>query len=124
MTDGRDDTALIYHDSVEPIDFDGLRIFDYTSGRPWSSSLAVIEVRPGARHKEAWSRRSDKYYLVTAGEIEFVIDGTQHAMAAWDFCFVRQGQRFSYVNGGSRPAMLVLFHTPGFDLDDEVFVES
>ena len=58
--------------SLKPIDFAGLRIFDYTAGFDLSSSLAIIEVPPGAHHAEAWSKRSDKYYLVIAGTIGFV----------------------------------------------------
>jgi mannose-6-phosphate isomerase-like protein (cupin superfamily) len=82
----------------------------------------MIEVPPGARHGEAWSRRSDKYYVVASGEIDFVLDGETQALKAGDFCFVRQGRRFSYANASSKPAMLVLVHTPRFDLRDEVFV--
>ena len=66
---------LVTPTSLTPIDFDGLRILDYTAGHDVSSSLAVIEVPPGVRHAEAWSRRSDKYYLVIAGAILFVLDG-------------------------------------------------
>ena len=107
--------------TMSPLDFEGLKIFDYTAGKPLGSSVAAIEVAPGARHAEAWSRRSDKYYLVTSGEIEFVLDDEVHALAAGDFCFVRQGRRFSYANRSSDTATLVLVHTPSFDLRDEVF---
>ena len=108
--------------AMSPIDFEGLRIFDYTAGRPLGSSFAAIEVAPGARHAEAWSRRSDKYYLVSSGEVRFVLDGEPHAMKAGDFCFVKQGRRFSYSNESSELAILVLVHTPSFDLGEEVFV--
>lgn len=109
--------------SIAPLDFDGLRIFDYTAGQSSSSSIAVIEVPPGARHKEAWSRRSDKYYLVVSGEIDFALDGESQLMKSGDFCFVARGRRFGYANNGRAPAMLVLVHTPSFDLCEEVFVE-
>jgi mannose-6-phosphate isomerase-like protein (cupin superfamily) len=114
---------VLSRDSMSPIDFAGLRIFDYTAGQPFDSSVAAIEVSCGARHAEAWSRRSDKYYLVTAGAIRFVLEGKPHLMAAGDFCFVKRGQRFSYSNEGTEVATLVLVHTPSFDLGDEVFVE-
>ena len=110
-------------DSIARLDFDGLRIFDYTAGQFSSSSLAVIEVPPGARHKEAWSRRSDKYYLVVSGEIDFALDGESQRMEAGDFCIVERGRRFGYANNGRAPATLVLVHTPSFDLREEVFVE-
>ena len=114
---------LVSRNSMSPVVFNGLRIFDYTAGRSLGSSMAVIEVDPGARHNEAWSRRSDKYYLVVAGEIRFVLDGNEHPMTVGDFCFVKQGRRFSYSNQSSAVATLVLVHTPSFDLGAEVFVE-
>jgi hypothetical protein len=43
-------------------------------------------------------------------------------MQAGDFCFVRQGRRFSYSNESSELAILVLVHTPSIDLREEVFV--
>ena len=48
-------------------------IFDYTAGQ----SLGFLRgngsrVGPGVEHKEAWSLRSDKYYLVIAGKLRFV----------------------------------------------------
>lgn len=113
---------LLSRSEMSPIDFHGLRIFDYTAGQSLGSSMAAIEVAPGAKHAEAWSRRSDKYYLVSSGEIRFVLDGEPHVLKAGDFCFVKQGRRFSYVNETSKLATLVLVHTPSFDLSQEVFV--
>lgn len=115
---------LIRRDEIEPIDFGGLRIFDYTAGSDTDSSLAVIEVPAGARHAEAWSRRSDKYYLVTAGAVRFVLEGEATHLRRGDFCLVKQGRRFSYTNDSGEAAQLVLVHTPSFDLDAEVFVQS
>ena len=106
---------------LDPLDFDGLAIFDYTAGLEVGSSLAVIEVPPGATHARAWSRRSDKYYLVTRGAISFSLDDERFGLAAGDFCLVRQGQRFDYRNEANEPATLVLVHTPSFELDAEVF---
>lgn len=107
---------------MSPIDFGGLRIFDYTAGQSFGSSVAAIEVAPHARHAEAWSRRSDKYYVVSRGEVRFVLDGEAHVLGTGDFCFVKQGRRFSYSNEGEEPATLILIHTPSFDLNEEVFV--
>jgi len=108
--------------AMSPIDFHGLRIFDYTAGQSLSSSIAAVEVAPGAQHAEAWSRRSDKYYVVTRGEVRFALEGERHLLKAGDFCFVRQGQRFSYSNDTAELATLVLVHTPSFDLSAEVLV--
>ncbi len=107
--------------SLEPIDFEGLQIFDYTGSEQRSSSLAVIEVPAGAAHAEAWSTRSDKYYLVTRGVISFVLEGESFQLAEGDFCLVEQGQRFRYCNDGPEPASLLLVHTPSFQLEAEVF---
>jgi mannose-6-phosphate isomerase-like protein (cupin superfamily) len=51
-----------------------------------------------------------------------MLDGKAHAMSAGDFCFVKQGQPFSYSNQKSELATLVLVHTPSFSSSDEVFV--
>lgn len=114
---------IISHASVEPIHFDGLQIFDYTAGIESDSSLAFIKVPPNGKHAEAWSRRSDKYYLVTAGSVRFVLEGEASDLSSGDFCLVRQGQRFSYSNERSEDAALVLVHTPAFRLEDDVFVD-
>ena len=108
--------------SMTPVDFRGLGIIDYTAGQSLSSSIAAVEVAPGAKHAEAWSRRSDKYYVVSSGEIRFLLEGEARVMKAGDFCFVQKGRRFSYSNDGPDLAILVLVHTPSIDLREEVFV--
>jgi mannose-6-phosphate isomerase-like protein (cupin superfamily) len=113
---------LLSRSAMAPLEFHGLRIFDYTAGQSLGASVALVEVAPGARHAEAWSRRSDKYYVVSSGEVRFVLDGEPRVMKAGDFCFVQRGRRFSYSNESSGPATLVLVHTPSFDLREEVFV--
>ena len=113
---------IVRGDSLSEIDFDGLRIRDYTADARLSSSLAAIDLPPGGRHPKAWSRRSDKYYLVTDGEVEFVIGDQTAVLSKGDFCFVRQGQVFGYANKSGEPAAMVLAHTPAFDLASEVFV--
>jgi mannose-6-phosphate isomerase-like protein (cupin superfamily) len=114
--------VIIQEKTVIPFDFDGLAICDYTAGHETTSSFAVITVPPGAVHAEAWSRRSDKYYYVVAGTIEFLDSGEVHTLSAGDFCLVAKGEHFSYRNVSEAPAMLCLFHTPSFDADSEAFV--
>jgi len=113
--------VLVSRKSLVPIDFAGLRIFDYTADHDLSSSLAIIEVPAGARHAEAWSERSDKYYLVIAGAIQFQLEGQTSRLGAGDFCLVRKGQRFGYSNPTTDLATLVLVHTPNFHLASEKF---
>ncbi len=112
---------IVRQRTLEPIDFGGLKIFDYTADAKLGSSLALIEAPPGATHEEAWSRRSDKYYLVVSGEIRFSLQGQDFPLGPGDFCFVEQGKRFAYRNVNSSPATLVLVHSPSFDLESEVF---
>jgi mannose-6-phosphate isomerase-like protein (cupin superfamily) len=112
---------IVRRQALHPIDFGGLSIVDYTAGAQLSSSLAVIDVPPGAAHAESWSRRSDKYYLVVAGVLQFSLEGEELSLGPADFCFVQQGKRFSYANRSPSVAKLVLVHTPSFDLGSEFF---
>lgn len=112
---------FLRHEAQQPVDFDGLRIVDYTAHQNGSSSLAEITVPAGVRHARAWSRRSDKYYYVINGTISFTIDEETFDARSGDVCIIRQGQRFSYHNNGRNDAKLILIHTPTFDLDAEVF---
>jgi mannose-6-phosphate isomerase-like protein (cupin superfamily) len=114
---------IIRHDSIDPFDFGGLEIRDYTAGQDTSSSFGVITVPAGASHAESWSRRSDKYYYVVAGSVEFTLEGKVYALSAGDLCIVAKGAHFSYRNSGPREARLHIVHTPSFDLGSEVFVE-
>jgi mannose-6-phosphate isomerase-like protein (cupin superfamily) len=114
---------IVRRSALQPVDFGGLSIFDYTADATLSSSFAVIDVPPGGTHAEAWSRRSDKYYLVIAGELEFSLQGEVFSLGPSDFCFVQKGQRFAYGNRGASPARLVLVHTPSFELESEVTAE-
>jgi mannose-6-phosphate isomerase-like protein (cupin superfamily) len=114
---------IVRKEALNPFDFDGLRITDYTANLSLGSSLAAIEVPAGAGHRTAWSKRSDKYYLVVEGDVQFELDGRVADLRKGDFCLVRQGTRFSYRNVSAASATLVLAHTPPFDLSAEVFVE-
>ena len=115
---------LIRGDRAKPFDFEGLSIVEYTAGLETSSSFAVITVPPGVRHREARSTRSDKYYFVAEGELEFILDGRLLHLRNQDFCIVPRGMRFSYRNRSTHLARLVLVHTPSFDLKAEEFLPS
>jgi mannose-6-phosphate isomerase-like protein (cupin superfamily) len=112
---------IIREGAVTPFDFEGLAIRDYTAGHETTASFAVITVPSGAVHAEAWSRRSDKYYYVLAGTIEFIDSGEVHTLSVGDFCLVAKGEHFSYRNLSEVPAMLCLLHTPSFDAESEEF---
>jgi len=114
----------IRRSELEPFDFEGLRIADYTAGKDVSSSVAEISVPPGVRHRTAWSKRSDKYYLMLEGSLDFVVDGEPLTLEAGDCCVIPRGTRFSYRNGSQQTARVLLVHTPSFDLDAEVFEDD
>jgi mannose-6-phosphate isomerase-like protein (cupin superfamily) len=109
--------------SVQPIDFDGLEIRDYTADRDGGSSFAEIIVPAGIRHRRAWSMRSDKYYFGLQGKLTFTIGDQAVELAAGDLLIIRQGDRFSYENRTEEVAKVLLVHTPSFDLSQEVFEE-
>jgi len=83
----------IERDSLGPIDFEGLEIRDYTAGADVSSSVAEITVPAGARHRLAWSKRSDKYYYVLEGRLSFTLGAETLDLAVGDCCIVRKGER-------------------------------
>ena len=109
--------------SIVIIDFDGLQILDYTSTKETSSSVAEITIRPGVRHRIAYSKKSDKYYYVVFGHVEFEVEGESYQLIPGDVCVILKRQRFSYRNTSEEPARVVLVHTPKFDLQSEVFEE-
>jgi len=112
---------MIPRKSVAPFDFEGLEIRDFTHGRDVNSSLAEITVPVGARHRTSWSERSDKYYFGLAGKLEFEIEDRRFQLAAGDLCIIHKGCRFSYENGSTAVARVLLVHTPSFDISSEVF---
>ena len=114
---------IVRQNTPQPFDFDGLKIRDYTSEKETSSSLAVVEAPPGTRHQKAYSKRSDKYYYLVSGKIRFTVDEESYELEKGDLCLIEKGQRFSYENVSLEKATLLLFHTPSFDLDSEVFIE-
>ena len=112
------------HEEVEPIEFDGLRILDYTAGHGFSSSIAEVVVPVGSRHKLSWSNRSDKYYYVVQGKVSFIVNDETSILSSGDVCIVPKGDRFRYKNDGSIEAVLILVHTPDFKLECEEFEDE
>jgi mannose-6-phosphate isomerase-like protein (cupin superfamily) len=103
--------------------FGDLMIHDYTADAGVSSSFAVIHVRPGARHPMARSERSDKYYFVVDGSVSFTLGDEKHRLDKGDFCMVPQGTVFGYENDSVDEAVMILVHTPEFDLQCETILE-
>ena len=44
---------IIKKNSLKPIDFSGLKIYDFTEGLELSSSFAVIQMSPNSQHLES-----------------------------------------------------------------------
>ncbi len=112
---------IIRKDSIKQIDFSGLKIYDYTEGMDLRSSFAVIHVHPNQTHSKSWSTRSDKFYYVINGQIQFFLEGEDFILSEGDFCVVLKGQRFAYKNINHITATLILVHTPSFDINFEKF---
>ena len=112
---------FIKQERVETIEFDNLKIVDYTADHDMSSSIAEITVPVDASHKVSWSRRSDKYYYIVKGNMTFTVNEQTCSLSAGDVCVVQKGERFSYANMGPENAKLVLVHTPNFILECEAF---
>jgi len=115
---------IVKHKEVEPIEFDGLQILDYTAGQDISSSIAEIIVPIGTSHKRSWSNRSDKYYYVVQGEVSFTVNDETHTLFSGDVCIIPKGDRFRYKNIGSSEVVLILIHTPNFKLECEKFEDD
>lgn len=115
---------MISRESITPINFEGLEIRDYTDHLHPSSSVAEITVPAGARHRRAWSKRSDKYYFGLQGRLSFTIGDLVVELAAGDLCIIRKGDRFSYENRSDEIARVLLVHTPSFDLSQECFEDT
>jgi mannose-6-phosphate isomerase-like protein (cupin superfamily) len=112
---------IIRKEQANKIDFDGLHLLDYTSDCNESSSFATIMVPQHIKHSVSWSKRSDKYYYVIEGEIKFNVDDITTILRQGDFCIIKKGSKFYYHNESNREVILVLVHTPNFDLNEEVF---
>ncbi len=116
--------TIIKKDSIYPLNFGDLVIFDYTAGLGTSSSFAIIVVPPRCGHAKAKSRKSDKYYYVKSGIVNFMINDEEFILFSGDLLLVEKNKWFSYQNKSSSSAELILIHTPRFSLEEEEFERS
>jgi len=98
-----------------------LRILDYTAKCNERSSFAIIKVPPNIGHQLSWSKRSDKFFYIVEGKIDFFINNNNYTLDKGDFCIIKKGDKFKYKNNTNKVVSLVLIHTPNFDLNEEVF---
>ena len=112
---------IIKENEAEQFDFDGLKITDYTAKLDENSSFATIAVLPHIDHKLSWSKRSNKYYYIIAGEINFIVNDKEYVLSNGDLCVIKKGEKFKYKNDSNEIVKMILVHTPNIKLDQEVF---
>lgn len=111
----------IKSDELKPFDWEGLSITDYTSGKNTQSSFAKIEILPGAQHKISWSKVSEKLYYVQKGQLHFMIDNKDFVINEGDLCIIPIKSKFAYKNKTNEVVEILLIHSPGFNIENEVF---
>ena len=111
--------AFRKRDQVPVSRFGALRIRDYWPEREYSASVALVEVDQGAAHPQALSHRSDKYYFVVAGGVEFTVDGETSTLSPGDAVYIPRETSFSYRNTGKSITELLLVHVPHFEFEEE-----
>jgi len=112
---------IIKENEAEQFNFDGLTITDYTAKLDENSSFATITVLPQISHKLSWSKRSDKYYYIITGEINFFVNDKDYVLSNGDLCVIKKGGKFKYKNNSSEIVQMILVHTPNFKFDQEIF---
>jgi mannose-6-phosphate isomerase-like protein (cupin superfamily) len=113
--------VCIRRSDVEPFAFGDLHIWGYQPDRELSASLALIQAKPGAAHSRARSTRSDKFFYVLNGLVEFRVGEIEYWLTQGDLLVVPKGEWFEYRNGGGETATLIVFHTPPFTQDAEEY---
>jgi mannose-6-phosphate isomerase-like protein (cupin superfamily) len=116
-----EDKMIIRENEVEQFDFDGLKITDYTARLDENSSFAIIAVLPQIGHKLSWSERSNKYYYILDGKINFIVNDKEYILSNGDLCVIKKGEKFKYKNDSNEIVKMILVHTPNFKLDQEIF---
>jgi mannose-6-phosphate isomerase-like protein (cupin superfamily) len=112
---------MVRKEEVTPFDFGGLGILDYTAKCEEKSSFAVISVPAHCSHPLSWSNRSDKYYYIINGAIDFTINNEHYTLNQGDFCLIKKGDTFKYANSTQIAASLILVHSPNFVFGEEKF---
>jgi mannose-6-phosphate isomerase-like protein (cupin superfamily) len=115
---------LIRENEAKQFDFDGLKMTDYTGGLDEGSSFAIVGVLPQVGHKISWSKRSDKYYYILTGKINFTVNDKDFSLLKGDLLIIKKGEKFKYQNNSSEIVKMILVHTPGIKLDQEVFEDE
>ncbi len=100
-----------YRDS-ESFEFGHLVIRDMTPPAFDVATFSEVEVPIGADNPPYAAPAKDKVYIGAAGEIEFDIDGESVRLRRGDVLVIRQGEKYSYHNGGYEMGRLFLMQLP------------
>ncbi len=106
---------------AQPFAFGDLQIWRYEPGRGASSSVALVQVKPGGAHGRARSTRSEQYCYVLSGLVEFEVGQITYWLTQGDLLIVPRGEWYDYRNTGPEVASLLVIHTPSFRLEAEQF---
>ena len=115
--------VFIRRSQAKEMQLGDLHVLAYTAELDGSSSMAITKVPPGASHRKVRSSRSDKYYYMVKGELEFVVDGETQTMMEGDACIVPVGQTFKYKNASDDESSVLVVQTPGYDPNAETYLE-
>ena len=100
-----------------------LYVLVYAAEPDGSSSMAITSVPPGAHHRRVRSSRSDKYYYMIEGGLQFIVEGETQTIMAGDACIVPVGQTFEYDNTSNTDARVLVVQTPPYDPSAETYLE-
>lgn len=92
--------------------FGHLVIRDMTPDSFQRLSLAEIEVPIGAENPPYAAVGNDKVYVGVTGEVEFVVGDRSVRISRGDVLVIRQGEQYSYHNGGYEMGRLFLLQVP------------
>jgi mannose-6-phosphate isomerase-like protein (cupin superfamily) len=96
------------HEEAESFAFGHLVVRDMTPATFDRLSLAEVEVPIGAENPPFAGAGNEKVYVGISGEIEFSVDGSSVRIARGDVLVIRQGEQYSYHNGGYEEGRLFL----------------
>ena len=97
---------------TESFPFGHLAVRDMTPSSFDRLSLAEVEVPIGAENPPFASAGNEKVYVGISGEIEFSVDGEAVRIGRGDVLVIREGEHYSYHNGGYEMGRLFLLQIP------------
>jgi len=106
---------------LESTSFNKMKICDFTSEFESSSSFHSVHVPPGVVHGAAHSEKSDKYYYIVSGTLDFKVGGASQIVSDGDLIFIKRGIELNYKNVSDDDVILTVVNTPKMEIENEVF---